>query len=143
MKKATILLVEDNQDDLELTLHAFDRHELPHQVAVARDGQEAIDYLFGTGDGGGSVPDLVLLDLKLPRIGGMEVLRTMRRDPRTKWVPVVILSTSDDEVDISDGYDLGINSYIRKPVDFDKFTATVKQLGMYWLALNTPPPKPI
>ena len=138
MKKATILLVEDNQDDLELTLHAFDRHELPHQVAVARDGQEAMDYLFGAG----SVPDLVLLDLNLPRIGGMDVLRTMRRDPRTKRIPVVILTTSDDEADISDGYDLGINSYIRKPVDFDKFTATVKELGMYWLALNTPPPKP-
>ena len=139
MKKATILLVEDNQDDVELTLHAFDRHELPHQVAVARDGQEAMDYLFGAG----SVPDLVLLDLNLPRIGGMDVLRTMRRDPRTKRIPVVILTTSDDEADISDGYDLGINSYIRKPVDFDKFTAAVKQLGMYWLALNTPPPKPI
>ena len=139
MKKATILLVEDNQDDVELTLHAFDRHELPHQVAVARDGQEAMDYLFGAG----SVPDLVLLDLNLPRIGGMDVLRAMRDDPRTKRVPAVILTTSDDEVDISDGYELGINSYIRKPVDFDKFTATVKQLGMYWLALNTPPPKPI
>ena len=139
MDTATILLVEDNPDDIELTLHAFRKHNLVNDLVIARDGQEAMDRLFASETG--DVPDLVLLDLKLPKIGGMEVLRAIRADPRTKRIPVVILTTSDDEADILNGYELGINSYIRKPIDFDKFTATVKQVGMYWLVLNTPPPK--
>jgi two-component system, response regulator len=145
MEKATILLVEDNPDDVELTLHAFTKHNLINQVVVARDGREALDYMFATGSHAGrdatDLPDLILLDLKLPKIGGIEVLRELRAAAITKHVPVVILTTSDDESDIADGYDLGINSYIRKPVDFDKFIQTVKDVGMYWLVLNTPPPK--
>lgn len=139
MDTATILLVEDNPDDIELTLHAFRKHNLVNDLVIARDGQEAMDRLFASETG--DVPDLVLLDLKLPKIGGMEVLRAIRAVPRTKRIPVVILTTSDDEADILNGYELGINSYIRKPIDFDKFIATVKQVGMYWLVLNTPPPK--
>ena len=139
MDTTTILLVEDNPDDIELTLHAFRKHNLVNDLVIARDGQEAMDRLFASETG--DVPDLVLLDLKLPKIGGMEVLRAIRADPRTKRIPVVILTTSDDEADILNGYELGINSYIRKPIDFDNFIATVKQVGMYWLVLNTPPPK--
>ena len=139
MDTTTILLVEDNPDDVELTLHAFRKHNLVNDLVIARDGQEAMDCLFASETG--DVPDLILLDLKLPKIGGMEVLRAIRAVPRTKRIPVVILTTSDDEADILNGYELGINSYIRKPIDFDKFIATVKQVGMYWLVLNTPPPK--
>ena len=146
MDTATILLVEDNPDDVELTLHAFKRHNLANDVAVARDGREALDYIFATGSHAGrnaeDLPDLILLDLKLPKISGIEVLREIRGNPRTKRLPVVVLTTSDDEADITESYDLGINSYIRKPVDFDKFILTVKDVGMYWLVLNTPPPKP-
>lgn len=145
MEKATILLVEDNPDDVELTLHAFNKHHLVNQVAVARDGRQALDYIFATGSHSerdpADLPDLILLDLKLPKISGMEVLREVRSATRTRHIPVVILTTSDDERDIAEGYDLGINSYIRKPVDFDKFIQTVKNVGMYWLVLNTPPPK--
>ena len=145
MEKATILLVEDNPDDVELTLHAFDKHNLVNEVVVARDGRQALDYIFATGSyserNAADLPDLILLDLKLPKISGLEVLREVRSAAPTKNIPVVILTTSDDESDITNGYDLGINSYIRKPVDFDKFIQTVKNIGMYWLMLNTPPPK--
>jgi two-component system response regulator len=139
-----ILLIEDNRDDVELTLHVFRENGLAQEVAVVRDGAEALDYLFAAGSHAdrdiGVRPEVVLLDLGLPKIGGLEVLRRMRGDERTKWIPVVILTTSDDEDDIANGYDLGANSYIRKPVDFDAFAAVAKQLGLYWLELNTPPP---
>jgi two-component system, response regulator len=145
MDMATILLVEDNRDDVELTLHALRKNGMGNNVVVVRDGQEALDYLFASGTHAGrhanATPDLVLLDLNLPKISGLDVLRAIRADPRTKRIPVVILTTSDDQADILGGYDLGTNSYVRKPVDFDEFYATVKELETFWLALNTPPPR--
>ncbi len=145
MDKAIILLVEDNPDDVELTLHAFKKNNLLNEIVVARDGREALDYIFATGSHAGrnadGLPDLILLDLKLPKIGGLEVLREVRAAASSRHIPIVILTTSDDETDIANGYDLGVNSYIRKPVDFEKFMQTVKNVGMYWLVLNTPPPK--
>lgn len=145
MTQTTILLVEDNPDDVELTLHAFQRQNVANDIIVAGDGAEALDYMFGTGiyDGRNPVdtPALILLDLQLPKIGGLDVLRKIREDDRTKRVPVVILTTSDEEDDIADGYDRGANSYLRKPVDFTEFLNSLKQLEMYWLFLNTPPPK--
>ena len=135
-----ILLVEDNPDDEALTLHAFSKNQIPNPVLVARDGVEALDYLFGTGSHAGRdlalMPAVILLDLKLPRIDGLEVLRRIRADARTQWVPVVILTTSREQQDIYEGYNLGANSYIRKPVDFEKFSQFVGQLGLYWLKLN-------
>lgn len=135
-----ILLVEDNPDDEALTLHAFTRNLITNPVFIARDGVEALDYLFGTGSHAGrnvsSMPAVILLDLKLPRIDGLEVLRRIRADVRSKWVPVVILTTSKEQQDIYEGYNLGANSYIRKPVDFEKFSQFVGQLGYYWLRLN-------
>lgn len=144
MGRTTILLVEDNPDDVDLTLHAFQKHKMANDVIVAGDGAEALDYLFGTGAYAGrdpnETPALILLDLQLPRIGGLDVLRKVRADERTKRVPVVIMTTSDEEDDIANGYDRGANSYLRKPVDFTEFMNSVKQLEMYWLVLNTPPP---
>lgn len=140
-KKKPILLVEDNPDDEALTLRAFGKNHISNEVVVARDGVEALDYLFGAGAHEGSPPALpavVLLDLKLPRIDGLEVLRRVRADPRTSLLPVVILTTSKEQQDILDGYSLGANSYIRKPVDFEKFIQAVGQLGLYWLVLNEP-----
>lgn len=140
-----ILLVEDNPDDVELTLRAFEKNEFPHGVVVTRDGAEAIDYLFATGAYSErqreDLPSLILLDLKLPKLSGLEVLRKIRDDEMTKRIPVVILTTSDDDTDVINGYDLGVNSYIRKPVGFDVFMETVRQLGLYWLTLNKMPPR--
>jgi two-component system response regulator len=140
-----ILLAEDNPDDIELTLYAFKAAKFMNNVTVVQDGQEALDYLFAGGSYSArdvaDVPALVLLDLNMPKVGGLEVLRGMRSDERTKRIPVVVLTTSDEEKDIVRGYDLGVNSYIRKPVDFDAFVDTVRQLGLYWLVTNTAPPK--
>lgn len=135
-----ILLVEDNPDDEALTLRAFTKNHIGNPVVVARDGVEALEYLHGTTGhpAAGATPALVLLDLKLPRIDGLEVLRQVRADPRTRLLPVVILTTSKERQDIEEGYTLGANSYIRKPVDFDKFIQAVGQLGLYWLVLNEP-----
>jgi two-component system response regulator len=130
----TILLVEDNADDEQLTLRAMRQSDIPNIIRVARDGAEAIDKLFG--DGSGRLPDLVLLDLKLPKINGLEVLQRIRQDDKTKTLPVVILTSSDEERDIVESYNLGANSYIRKPVDFDQFIDAVRQLGLYWLSMN-------
>ncbi len=138
-----ILLVEDNPNDVELTLHAFRKHKVTNRIHVARDGAEALDFLFGTGAYAGRdvnhVPKLVLLDLKLPKVDGLEVLRRIRGDARTHLIPVTILTSSREERDIADGYNLGVNSYIVKPVDFEQFTEATRTLGMYWLLLNQPP----
>lgn len=137
-----ILLVEDNPDDEALTLRAFNKNRIGNQVVVARDGVEALDYLFGNGHHAGRdlsvMPAVVLLDLKLPRIDGLEVLRRIRANERTSLLPVVILTTSKEQQDIYEAYILGANSYIRKPVDFEKFIQAVSQLGLYWLVLNEP-----
>lgn len=142
---SVILLVEDNPDDVELTLRAFKKNDFRHDVVVARDGAEAVDYLFATGQyserNPDDVPALILLDLKLPKLNGLDVLRRIRDDETTKRIPVVILTTSDDDTDVINGYDLGVNSYIRKPVGFDIFMETVRQLGLYWLTMNKNPPK--
>lgn len=144
MNKKTILLVEDNPDDIALTLRALKKNHISNEVAVAHDGIEALDYLFGTGQHAGRdvtrVPALILLDLKLPKVDGLDVLRRLRADARTKLLPVVILTSSREEQDLASGYALGANSYIRKPVDFDKFTEAIRQLGLYWLVLNEAPP---
>jgi len=141
-----ILLVEDNPDDVELTLHAFKKSKLVNRIRVVRDGAEALDYLFGGGEFAGrdvlDVPHLVLLDLKLPKVSGIEVLRRIRGDPRTCSILVVAMTTSREERDIAETYKLGINSYIVKPVDFDQFGKVVEQLGYYWLLLNQPPLPP-
>ena len=145
MDRTTILLIEDNPDDVELTLHAFQKNNMANDIVVAGDGAEGLDYLFGTGKYAGrdaeESPALILLDLQLPKIGGLEVLRRVREDERTKRIPVIILTTSDEEEDIVNGYNGGANSYLRKPVDFAEFMNAVKQLEMYWMVLNTPPPK--
>ncbi len=145
MDQTKILLIEDNPDDVELTLHAFQKNNMANEIVVAGDGTEGLDYLFGTGKYAGrdaeEPPALILLDLQLPKIGGMEVLRKVREDERTKRIPVVIMTTSDEEGDIVNGYNGGANSYLRKPVDFTEFMNAVTQLEMYWMVLNTPPPK--
>lgn len=142
MKNDIILLVEDNPDDIALTLDAFGQCKIANRIVVARDGTAALDCLLGAEAGGPArvVPALVLLDLKLPKVDGLEVLRRIRRDPATRRLPVVILTSSTEEKDLIAGYDLGANSYIRKPVDFDQFNGAVKQLGLYWLLLNQSPP---
>jgi two-component system response regulator len=141
-----ILLVEDNPDDEALTLRAFGKNNIKNEVVVARDGVEALDYLFGTGAHAGrnvsQMPQVVLLDLKLPRLDGFEVLRRLRADERTKLLPVVILTTSNEEADRISSYGLGANSFVRKPVEFDRFIEAVRHLGLYWLILNEPPPTP-
>ena len=140
----TILLVEDNPDDVKLTLRALQNCNIANKVVVAGDGLEALNYLLGAGAHAGrdlsDCPAVVLLDLKLPKIDGLELLRRMRADHRTKLLPVVVLTSSKEEQDIVTSYDLGANSYIRKPVDFDQFVEAVRQLGLYWLLLNEPPP---
>ncbi|NMG07000.1 response regulator [Brasilonema sp. UFV-L1] len=140
----TILLVEDNPDDEALAIRALKRNHISNEIVVAHDGVEALDYLFGTGVYAGRninlKPTVILLDLKLPRIDGIEVLRRLREDERTKLLPVVILTTSNEEQDMLNSYSLGCNSYIRKPVNFIEFTEAVRQLGMYWLLMNEPPP---
>ncbi len=144
MADQVILLVEDNPDDEALTLRALKKNNILNEVVVARDGVEALDYLFGEGRYAGRdtsvLPQVVLLDLKLPRIDGLEVLRRVRADERTQYLPVVILTSSKEEQDLINGYRLGANSYIRKPVDFLQFTESVRQLGLYWLVLNEMPP---
>jgi CheY-like chemotaxis protein len=146
-QKNVLLLVEDNPDDEELTLLAFEQSAIANEVVVAHDGVEALDYLFSTGmyaDRNPSLmPALILLDLQLPRINGLEVLQRLRADNRTKLIPVVILTTSNEQQDLINSYSLGCNSYIRKPVDYDQFITAVQQLGMYWLLINEPPPVPV
>ncbi len=136
----TILLVEDNADDEELTVRALRKSKVTNQLVIARDGVEALDYLFATGAHIGrdtaDLPGLILLDLKLPKIEGLEVLRRIRADGRTRRTPVTVLTSSKEDQDVINSYDLGANSYIRKPVDFDQFTEAVRQLGLYWLMLN-------
>lgn len=137
-----ILLVEDNPDDELLTLRALKKNHIQNEVLIARDGPEALDYLFGAKDGskGPIRPAMILLDLKLPKIDGIEVLRRLRAQPETRLTPVVILTSSREEQDLIAGYQLGANSYIRKPVDFEQFSEAVRYLGLYWLVLNEPPP---
>ena len=139
-----ILLVEDNDDDVQLTLRALRLHRVANRVEVVSDGADALDYLHCRGAYAGrdrmDLPQLVLLDLKLPKVGGLEVLTQIRQDPRTKRLPVVILTSSNTEADVARSYDLGANSYIRKPVDFSQFMDAVNSLGLYWLVLNETPP---
>ena len=139
-----ILLVEDNPKDLKLALHALSGRKLANKIEVARDGEEALDYLFCRGQHANRSfdhsPRLVLLDLKLPKVDGLEVLRAVKADPRTKAIPVVILTASREEKDVVESYQLGVNAYIQKPVDFDQFRQIVEQLGLFWLVVNEPPP---
>lgn len=138
MDQKTILLVEDNPDDEELTLRALSKNNIQNEVAVARDGVEAIEYLLG--ESAQELPAVVLLDLKLPKVDGLEVLSQIRGNKRTRTLPVVILTSSEEERDLVNGYRLGCNSYVRKPVDFDQFITAAQQLGLYWLLLNRMPP---
>ena len=144
MNPGKILLVEDNPDDVTLTLRALKSHNITNEVIVAQDGVQAIEFLFGTHDrpAKAELPAVVLLDLKLPKINGMEVLQRIRAEDRTRLLPVVILTSSDEERDVIDGYSLGANSYVRKPVDFVEFTKAAQQLGLYWLLMNRTPPSP-
>jgi two-component system, response regulator len=139
-----ILLVEDNADDEALTMRAFRRNNIRNEIIVARDGAAALEYLFGTGAYQGrdpsDLPQVVLLDLKLPKVDGLEVLKRVRADERTAFLPVVILTSSKEQQDIINGYKFGCNSYVRKPVDFDQFMEAARQLGLYWLLLNEPAP---
>ncbi|TAE54711.1 MAG: response regulator [Nostocales cyanobacterium] len=135
----TLLIVEDNPDDVELTLLAFEQTGLEDNIVIARDGVEAIDYLFPQNKSQ-SLPDLILLDLQLPRINGLEVLRQIRANERTRLLPIVILTTSNEENDRLQSYGLGCNSYIQKPVDFERFLNVIQQMGLYWLQINSPPP---
>ena len=141
MNNGVILLVEDNPDDVQLTLRAFQKNHIVNRVVVARDGVEAMDYLFGPESGGRDLPAVMLLDLKLPKVDGLEVLRRVRADPRTRLLRVVVLTSSREDQDVSQSYASGANSYIRKPVDFDAFMTAVGQLGLYWLLLNETPPE--
>jgi CheY-like chemotaxis protein len=144
MRKKIILLVEDNPDDELLAIRALEKNNIMNEVVVARDGAEALDYLFGAGAYAGRdmsvMPQIILLDLKLPKVDGLEVLRRLRNDERTKLLPVVVLTSSKEERDLTESYSLGANSYIRKPVNFAQFTEAIRQLGLYWLVLNESPP---
>ncbi len=143
MKTKIILLAEDNPDDVKLTMRALKKANVMNEVVVAQDGAEALDYLFGTGNYAGrdvnQLPQVVLLDLKMPKVDGLEVLQRIRADERTKLLPVVVLTTSSEDKDRLGSYQLGANSYVRKPVDFNQFTEAVRQLGLYWLLLNEGP----
>ncbi len=138
-----VLLVEDNKNDVELTLRAFDKSKVVCEIIVARDGEEALEYLLATGSHAGRDPkrmaEVVLLDLKLPRMDGLSVLRRMRADERTRRIPVVILTSSNEEEDVAASYQLGANSFVRKPVNFADFIESARQIGLYWLAMNEPP----
>ena len=143
MNSKIILLAEDNPDDVQLTLRALKKSKIMNEVVIAQDGVEALDYLFGTGKNAGRdtrvLPQVVLLDLKMPRMDGLEVLQRVRSDERTRLLPVVVLTTSSEDKDRVESYKLGANSYIRKPVDFEQFVNAVQQLGLYWLVLNESP----
>ncbi len=143
MEPKNLLLVEDNLDDEVLTLRALRKHNLANDIVVARDGQEALDYLFGVGEYSGRdtrvLPQVILLDLNLPKVDGLQVLERLRSEPRTKHVPVVVLTSSNQEQDMLRSYDLGANSYVRKPVDFEQFLEAARQLGLYWLVVNETP----
>jgi len=143
MKERKILLVEDRQDDIDLTLRSLKENKITNKVDVARDGAEALDYIFATGAYSDrnieDLPSVVLLDIKLPKVDGMEVLRRIREDKRTKTLPVVILTSSKEEKDLINGYAIGCNSYVRKPVEFEEFSKAIRDLGLYWLLLNEPP----
>lgn len=145
MENKMILLVEDNPDDEALTLRALKKNNISNELVIVRDGAEALDFLFGTGAFAGrdpsQLPQVVLLDLKLPKIDGLEVLRRVRENPITQLLPVVILTSSKEEQDMITSYKLGANSYVRKPVDFNQFVTAVRQLGLYWLVLNEAPPR--
>lgn len=135
-----ILLVEDNNSDAELTLRALKKNNLANQIVIVTDGEEALNFIFARGSfSERNIPRVILLDLKLPKVDGLEVLKIIKEDPRTKIIPVVVLTSSTEEKDIIESYRLGVNSYIVKPVDFTKFIATIRDLGMYWLAINQPP----
>ena len=142
-KEVEILLVEDNASDIELTLHALRRDHMANQIQVARDGEEALAFLFDSQKANHLHLKLVLLDLKLPKVDGMEVLRVVKNDPRTRRIPVVVMTSSREECDLVRSYDLGVNSYLQKPVDFDQFREVVKRMGFYWLLINQPPPQTI
>lgn len=143
-RNGIILLVEDNPDDVELTLRAFEKSRVGNRIVVTRDGEEALDYLFATGPHAGRdpglLPEVVLLDLKLPKVDGLDVLRRMRADERTRRLPVVVLTSSNEDQDKLRSYDLGANSFVRKPVDLMQFIEAARQLGLYWLVVNEPPP---
>ena len=143
--RVEILLVEDNPDDVELAVHALRREKLANDITVTRDGEEALDFIFCRGAfvtrSFESPPRLVLLDLKLPKVEGLDVLRAIKGDPRTKAIPVVIMTSSREERDLVDSYRLGVNAYVQKPVDFEQFRHVVKELGLFWLLINQPPPR--
>ncbi len=145
MDDRVILLVEDNPDDVELTLRSLKKNNISNEVVVAHDGAEALEYLFATGAYAGRdasiIPAVILLDLKLPKVDGLEVLRRLRADERTKLTPAVILTSSKEEQDVVNSYKFGANSYVRKPVDFTQFAEAARQLGLYWLVINEPPPR--
>lgn len=140
MKSRYILLVEDNPSDIELTKRALEKSRVANQLLVVEDGQQAIEFLFGRGPAGEELPALILLDLKLPLVDGLEVLRRIRSDRRTRRLPVVVLTSSREDADVAASYDEGVNSYITKPVDFSQFVEAIQHLGLYWLILNEPPP---
>jgi CheY-like chemotaxis protein len=143
MDKRAILLVEDNQDDIDLTIRALQQNNITNEIVVLNDGADALEYLFHEGKYSGldpkKRPAVVLLDIKLPKLNGLEVLKKLRSNEKTKVIPVVILTSSEEESDLLNGYSLGCNSYVRKPVDFERFSEAVRQLGLYWLLLNEPP----
>jgi len=145
LQEKIIFLVEDNPDDVVLTERALKKSHILNKLVLARDGAEALEYIFGTGNYSGrdmsKMPEVILLDLKLPKIDGLEVLKKIRADKRTKLLPVVILTSSKEENDLINGYSLGANSYIRKPVNFNQFAEAIRQLGLYWLVLNEAPPQ--
>jgi two-component system, response regulator len=145
MNPKDILLVDDNASDVDLTIRAFEKSLMTNKVVVASDGKQTLEYLFGTGPAEASaspgLPALTLLDLKLPKISGLEVLRRIRQDPRTRRMPVVMLTSSAEEDEVAASYDLGANSFLRKPVDFHQFADAIQHLGLYWLMLNEPPPE--
>lgn len=144
LKKLEILLVEDNADDVELAVHALRREKLANDITVVTDGEEALDFCFCRGPFAGrsflEAPRLILLDLKLPKVDGLEVLRALKGDSRTKAIPVVIMTSSQEERDLVESYRLGVNAYVQKPIDFDQFRNLVKELGLFWLVINQPPP---